>query len=51
MKKANASGARFAVILGEDEIQAGVISVKPLREEVKQVKIGLVEAVGLLKGI
>jgi histidyl-tRNA synthetase len=51
MRKADASGARFAIIIGDNEVQAGVISVKPLREEAKQVKIGLTEAVGLLKGI
>ncbi|PHV12998.1 histidine--tRNA ligase [Chitinimonas sp. BJB300] len=32
MKKADGSGARFAVILGEDEIAAGAAVIKPLRE-------------------
>jgi histidyl-tRNA synthetase len=32
MKKADASGAAFAVILGEDEIAKGVAAVKHLRE-------------------
>lgn len=32
MKKADASGARFAVILGDDEVAANEVSVKPLRE-------------------
>jgi len=31
MKKADASGARFALILGEDELKAGEVTVKPLR--------------------
>ena len=31
MKKADASGARFAIILGADEIAAGKLSLKPLR--------------------
>jgi histidyl-tRNA synthetase len=31
MKKADASGARFAIILGDDEVAAGKLSVKPLR--------------------
>jgi len=31
MKRADASGAAFAVILGEDEVTQGVVSVKPLR--------------------
>lgn len=51
MKKADASGARFAVILGEDEVQDKVISVKSLREKVTQVKMELVEAVKLIKSI
>jgi len=32
MKKADASGARFAVIIGDDEASANELSVKPLRE-------------------
>lgn len=32
MKKADASGAAFAVIIGEDEAAAGEVSLKPLRE-------------------
>ena len=48
MKKADASGARFAVIVGDDEAQAGEISVKPLREAAEQVRVGLAEAVDLL---
>jgi histidyl-tRNA synthetase len=31
MKKADASGARLALILGEDELAAGEVTVKPLR--------------------
>ncbi|GAB5099801.1 histidine--tRNA ligase [Caballeronia sp. LP006] len=31
MKKADASGAAFAVVLGEDELAQGTIGVKPLR--------------------
>jgi histidyl-tRNA synthetase len=31
MKKADASGARFAIILGDDEVAAGKITLKPLR--------------------
>ena len=32
MKKADASGAPFAVIIGDDEANAGEVSLKPLRE-------------------
>lgn len=49
MRKADASGARFAVIIGDDEVKAGLISVKPLREKAEQVKIGLAEVVELIK--
>jgi histidyl-tRNA synthetase len=35
MKKADASGARFAVILGDAEVQSGQVSLKPLRSEVR----------------
>ncbi|TAG47312.1 MAG: histidine--tRNA ligase [Betaproteobacteria bacterium] len=31
MKKADASGARFALILGDNEVSAGTVAVKPLR--------------------
>jgi histidyl-tRNA synthetase len=31
MKRADASGARYAVIIGDDEVAAGTASVKPLR--------------------
>ncbi len=39
MKKADASGAKIAVILGEDEVAAGAASVKALREDGEQVQI------------
>jgi histidyl-tRNA synthetase len=31
-KKANASGARFALVFGADELAAGEVAVKPLRD-------------------
>lgn len=49
MRKADASGARFAVIIGDDEAQAGEISIKPLREAAEQVRVGVMEAANLLK--
>ena len=49
MKKADASGARFAVIVGDDEAGAGVVSVKPLREDAQQVRVLIDEAVRLIK--
>jgi histidyl-tRNA synthetase len=50
MKKADASGARYAVIVGDDEAQAGDVSVKALRELAEQVRVSLDEAIGLIKG-
>ena len=51
MKKADASGARFAVIIGDDEANATEITIKPLREAVEQVRVGLADSVNLLKQI
>ena len=39
MKKADASGARYAVILGEDELKAGKVTLKPLRTGKPQVQV------------
>lgn len=46
MKRADKSGARFALVLGEAELQAGTIGLKPLRESGEQNAVpwtGLVE--------
>ena len=51
MKKADSSGSRFAIIIGEDEIKDEVISVKSLRETATQIKVGLLEAAQLIKGV
>jgi histidyl-tRNA synthetase len=40
MKKADASGAAYALIVGEDELAAGEVSLKPLRAEGEQRRIG-----------
>jgi histidyl-tRNA synthetase len=39
MKKADASGARFAIIVGDDEAAAGTVAIKPLREGGEQVAV------------
>ena len=39
MKRADKSGAAFAVILGDDEMKEGVAQVKSLRAENVQAKI------------
>ena len=51
MKRANASGAALALIIGDDEAAAGEVSLKPLREEIAQQRVPierLHEAIGKL---
>jgi histidyl-tRNA synthetase len=45
MKKADASGARFAMIIGDDEAAAGDLSLKPLREGGEQSRLSLMAAI------
>jgi histidyl-tRNA synthetase len=49
MKKADASGARFAVIVGDDEAGSGVVSVKPLREDTQQIRVPVTQAIELIR--
>jgi histidyl-tRNA synthetase len=49
MKKADASGARFAIILGDEEIAAGKLAVKPLRMAGEQGLLTLEEAIARLR--
>ncbi len=44
MKRADASGARFAVIIGDDEADRRLVSLKPLRETGEQVQAGVEQA-------
>ncbi|MBS0425051.1 MAG: histidine--tRNA ligase [Proteobacteria bacterium] len=41
MKKADASGARYAMIIGDDEFKAQEVTLKPLREPVEQASVKL----------
>ena len=41
MKRADASGAQVALIIGDDEARAGEVSLKPLREAVAQKRVPL----------
>ncbi|MCW8921782.1 MAG: histidine--tRNA ligase [Sedimenticola sp.] len=50
-KKADRSGARIALVLGEDELAQGVIGIKFLREDVEQVQVSLDGLAEYLKGI
>jgi len=48
-KRADKSGALFALILGEDELASGVIGVKNLRERSSQQSMTETEVIALLK--
>ncbi|MHB1948278.1 MAG: histidine--tRNA ligase [Gammaproteobacteria bacterium] len=48
-KKADKSGARWALILGEEELKLGTIAIKSLREDVAQVSIAQSEVRNYLK--
>jgi histidyl-tRNA synthetase len=41
MRRADRSGARYALILGDEEVGAGAIALKPLREDGPQQLLGL----------
>jgi histidyl-tRNA synthetase len=48
MKKADASGARYAIIIGDDEVAAQKVCVKPLREAAEQSHLTLDEATEII---
>ena len=48
MKKADAANASFAIIIGEDEVEAGTLSIKSLRGEGEQVTVVATEAASYL---
>jgi histidyl-tRNA synthetase len=49
MRKADASGARFAIVIGENEVAQGKVGVKPLREMGEQACMPVADAAGLLR--
>ena len=51
MKLANRSGAAYALIVGEDELGAGTIVVKPLRSDGAQSAVSRPELVGRLQAL
>ena len=51
MRKADKSGARIAIILGEAELAAGTVAVKYLREQRDQVEIAQAEIVSRLMSL
>ena len=48
LKKADASGARYAVIVGEEEVAARQVSVKPLRESAGQTRCAVEVAADMI---
>ena len=51
MKKADRSGAEYALILGDEELEADRIVLKPLRSERDQESISMAELPGRLGGL
>lgn len=49
MKKADASGAPFAVIIGEDETREREVSLKPLREAKEQLRAPIAQVIAAIK--
>ncbi len=49
MKRADKSGARYALVLGESELAEGRIGLKPLRSTDEQVSVALDELADLLR--
>jgi histidyl-tRNA synthetase len=49
MKKADASGARYALIVGEDEVKAQRVTLKPLRGDGSQETLEVNEVLRRLK--
>lgn len=49
LKKADRSGAAVALILGEDEIRNGVVSIKPLRSDQEQIQVAVAEVADAIK--
>ena len=50
MKKADGSGARYAVIIGDDEAAAQQLTLKPLRGNGEQTRCAMAQAVNLIRG-
>lgn len=51
MKRADKSAARFALILGENEVERGEIGLKPLREENGQITLPISQLAGHLTAL
>lgn len=51
MKKADKSGARYALVLGENELASGTVGLKPLRSNDEQQDINTAELSSVLKNL
>lgn len=49
-KKADKSGAKYALVLGDDELSKGIVAVKDLRNDGNQQEIALDDLAGFVKG-
>ena len=49
MKKADATGACYALIIGDDEVKAQEVTIKPLREPIEQASVKLTAVTELIK--
>ena len=49
MKKADASGARYALIIGDDEARLGQTSLKPLRHDGEQLRVPVAALAEMLR--
>jgi histidyl-tRNA synthetase len=49
MKKADASRARYALIIGDDEAVAQQVTLKPLRDTAEQTRVELTLAIKYLQ--
>jgi histidyl-tRNA synthetase len=49
MKKADASGARYAVVIGDNEAADAKLVLKPLREATEQATLGIDETIDILR--
>ena len=48
LRRADASGARYALVIGEDEARAGKVSLKPLRDAAAQMLVDVDEVADLI---
>ncbi|MGH8865372.1 MAG: His/Gly/Thr/Pro-type tRNA ligase C-terminal domain-containing protein, partial [Burkholderiales bacterium] len=49
IKRADTSGARFAVIVGDDEAARQMVALKPLREPGEQAQVNADEAARIIR--